>query len=174
MFLTEIVFLKEFNSCCWENVSLFYVFVKVSMSLVLSLQLLFIAPFFTFCSTSSLLCLLCITSPISPPVLWPLTTPPYHPPTEWKRCQLFCEQSVSWVHKRAHKALLFLSRKFLDEAITGEKIGVGPRCKEGRRKREWERKRGRVNIRGKGGRWSEALLISCIYFHWIKWSWGSD
>lgn len=60
------------------------------------------------------------------------------PPAEWKRCQLFCEQSASSVHKRAYKAADLLSRKFSDEAITWGEIGAEPRCAE-QRKRERER-----------------------------------
>ncbi len=61
---------------------------------------------------------------------------------------------MSSVHKRAHKAPLLIYRKFLDEAITEEEIGVGPRCKAtvrgeggGRSKKRWEKRRvgGRVS-----------------------------
>lgn len=55
----------------------------------------------------------------------------------------------SVVHKRAHKAPLLLSRKFLDEAITGEEIGAGPRCKATARGNERGRREVKEDGRGK-------------------------
>lgn len=84
---------------------------------------------------------------------------------------------MSSVHKRAHKAPLLLSRKFLDEAITGEEIGAGPICKatvrergEGERhmtsetrwekeERDSERKRGE-RVSGTEGRGDEGEKVS--------------
>lgn len=54
---------------------------------------------------------------------------------------------MSSEHKRAHKAPLLFSRKFLDEAITGEEIGYGPRCKA--------TARGGVEVGVGGGVWVE-------------------
>lgn len=123
-FLTKTVSLEEFNWRCSENLPWLF---HVLLSQLSPPHLLFLSPFllplifFLFLAASSLLCLLhmCVAPflilPPSPPIssrpLAPDSTS-LSPPAEWICCQLICEQSVSSVHKRAHKAPLLLSRKF--------------------------------------------------------------
>lgn len=168
--------MKEFNCCCWENISLFYVFVQVSRSLVLSLQLFFISPFLPFLSTASLLCLLCIISPISPPVLWPLAAPPYHPLLNENAANSFANNQCRGYTKERTKLFYCSPESFWMKQLLERRLELGQDVKKGGERESKRESEGEwISEEAKeAGEPSEALLTSCIYFPWIKWSWGSD
>lgn len=139
--------LEEFNWCCWKNLPwLVHGFLKVSTYLaqtLLSAASPLLLSHFYFPSSVCSICVSPSLPPISPCPLAPDSTS-LSPPAEWICRQLICEQSVSSVHKRAHKAPPLLSRNVLDEPITGEEIGVGPWCEATlrvRKRRESEREK---------------------------------
>lgn len=87
---------------------------------------------------------------LSPPVLWPLTAPPYHLLLNEYAASSFANNQCRQYTKEHTKLLYSSPESFLDEAITGEEIGAGPRCKatERERGRDGEREGGRETRRG--------------------------
>ena len=151
VFLTRRVSLEEFNWRCSQNLPWLF---HVLLSQLSPPHLLFLSPFllplifFLFLAASSFLCLLhmCVTPSLilppslpallSPPVLWPLTAPPYHLLLNEYAASSFANNQCRQYTKEHTKLLYSSPESFLDEAITGEEIGAGPRCKATERERE--------------------------------------